>query len=167
LIETLTWAMAASGSLPVGLLFIVREHPADRFDRLVDPLRDLAVGGFQPARAGRRVIKLAGEPRPIGAERMDLHQQRLEVTIEFAAPPGCGFERIKRKRQTPARDGDGIGIVHVAIRYGQRVARHQVKTLRPQLFTHGSLRRIEQERQRPKQISSHPVHDAVARGPRI
>ena len=55
---------------------------------LVDPLCDLPVGGFEPARPRGRMIELAGEPRTIGAERVDLRKQCLVVAIEFAAPLG-------------------------------------------------------------------------------
>ena len=75
-----------------------------------------------PRDAGRRVIEFAGELRAIGTERVDLRQQRLVVAVEFAAPLGRGFERVKRERQAPARDSDGIGVAHMAIRYGQRCA---------------------------------------------
>jgi hypothetical protein len=39
----------------------------------------------------------------------------------------------------------------------------QVKIVRLQLFTLRTLRRIEQERQRPKRLSWRPVHDANGR----
>src|SRR5271155_5048586 len=114
LMETLTWAMAAPGSPSGGLLLIGYQHAADRFDCLVDPLCDLPVGGFEPARPRRRMIEFAGEPRPIGAERVDLCEQCLMVAIEFAAPLGRSLQRIERERQTPVRNVDGIGVVHTA-----------------------------------------------------
>jgi len=61
---------------------------------------------------------------------------------------------------------EGIVVAHLAILGGHRHREPHVKTVRPQQFTDGSLRRIELQRQRPKQLSSAPVHDAPALRPR-
>ena len=112
------------------------------------------------------VIELAGEPRPIGAERVDLRKKRFLAAIELAAPLGRRFERVKRERQPLARDLDGIVLAHLAIQCGHKRRAPHVKSVRPQLFTHGSLRRIELKRQRPKRFVPSPVHDAVRPGGR-
>src|SRR5271166_262769 len=47
-------------------------HCADRFHCRVEALRNGAVGRFEPARTGDRMVKRAGEPRPIDPETMNL-----------------------------------------------------------------------------------------------
>jgi hypothetical protein len=49
-----------------------------------------------------------------------LREHGFMAAIEFATPLGRRFEGIERERQAPARDSDGIGVVHAAIRCGQR-----------------------------------------------
>jgi hypothetical protein len=141
-------------------LFLVCEHAADCFNRLIDPARNFPRGGFQSAGTRRRMIEFACKPRPIGAERVDLGDERILPTIELAPPVRRRFQRIKSKRQALAGELDGIVVAHLAILGGHRHREPHVKTVRPQQFTHGSLRRIELQRQRPKQLSSAPVHDA-------
>ena len=107
------------------------------------------------------MIELAGEPGTIAAERLDLRRQRFLAAIGLAPPLGRRLQRIERQRQPPARDLDRIGLAHLAIRCGHPRRRTQVKIVRRQLFINGTLRRIEQERQRLKRFSRWPVHDAV------
>ena len=107
------------------------------------------------------MIELTRKPRPIGAERVNLREQGILPAIKLAAPLRCRFERIKGKRQALAREVDGIVVAHLAIHGGHKRRAPHVKIVRPQLFTHGSLRRIELQRQRPKLLLSGPVHDAA------
>jgi hypothetical protein len=55
---------------------------------------------------------------------------------------------------------DGIAIAHLAILGRHKRRAPHPKIVRQQTFTHGSLRRIELQRQRPKRFSRSPVHDA-------
>src|SRR5580692_5815413 len=81
LMVTLTWDIASSR-----LSFAAAQHAADRFDGVVDALRNLAVGGLERARAGGGVIELAGQPRAIGAERVDLIGKRFLAAVGLAPP---------------------------------------------------------------------------------
>jgi len=81
---------------------------------------------------------------------MDLGHERILPAIELAPPLGRRFERIEGVRQALAGELDGITVAHSAILGGHKRRAPHVKIVRPQLFTHGSLRRIELQRQRPK-----------------
>ena len=67
----------------------------------------------------------------------------------------------QRERQPLAGKLERIFITHCAIRGDDSRRAPHAKIVRPQLFTHGSLRRIELKRQRPKRFVPSPVHDAV------
>jgi len=94
---TLTWDIASSQ-----LSFATLQRAADRFDRMVDPLRDFAIGGFELARTGGGLIEFAGKPRPIAVERMDLIGERLLAAVGLAPALDCRIQRIERVRQAPA-----------------------------------------------------------------
>jgi hypothetical protein len=51
---------------------------------------------------------------------VDLGKQRFLAAIELAAPLGRRFERIKRERQSLARDLDRIVLAHLAIQCGHK-----------------------------------------------
>src|ERR1700739_502523 len=105
---TLTWDISAPA-------FLIREQTAHRVDRPVEPLRHLAVGGFERTRAGHGVIELAGKARAVVAERVDLRRQSRFVTESLAAALGRGIERIERQRQAPACRLDRIGVAHAPV----------------------------------------------------
>src|ERR1700676_1302165 len=91
----------------------VKLHDAvDCFDGAIDPLRDILGGGFERARPRRRLIKLARQPRPIGAERVDMLGERLLAAIGLAPPLGRGLQGVERMRKPALRDVDRVGLAH-------------------------------------------------------
>jgi hypothetical protein len=92
---------------------------------------------------------------------VDLREKRFLSAIKFAAALDRRVERIKRERQALLRHLDRIVLAHWAIQCGHNRREPHAKSVRPQLFTQGSLRRIELERQSPKRFVPNPVHDAL------
>ena len=60
------------------------QNAADSFDRLIDSLRHLAVGGFQCAGASGCLVELAGQTGAIAAQDMKLLCQRAVAAIAKA-----------------------------------------------------------------------------------
>ncbi len=87
-----TWAMR-SHSFDV-------QHRLDAGDGGVQPLRDLAVGGLQPARARGFAVERGGEPGAVDAERVELARQPLLAAVGLAPALDRGIEPVERKRQT-------------------------------------------------------------------
>ncbi len=79
-------------------------------------VRNLAVGALQGARAGDCLIELAGEPRAVITQRVDLRRQRVLGARGLAAPLDRRLQRIERKRQAPARSLDRIDLAHAPFR---------------------------------------------------
>jgi hypothetical protein len=88
----------------------------DGFNRLADSCSDVAIGSFKRTRPSGGLIELAGKPRAIAAERMDLAHQRCPLAIGLQTPLGGGLKRIERKRKPPRRSFKQIGVAHLAIR---------------------------------------------------
>ena len=74
---------------------------------------DLAIGALQPARLHQRAVEFVGEPRAIGAERLDPARQFVLVAVGVAPPLDRAFQRIERRHQPPRRGvdvgGDRLG----------------------------------------------------------
>jgi hypothetical protein len=90
----------------------IRQHAADRFNCLIDPARYLAGRRLQTAGACGRMIEFARKARAVGAERMDLGDERILAAVDFVPPLGSRFERVKCMRQPLACRLDGIAIAH-------------------------------------------------------
>ena len=93
---TLIWFMGLSGI----------EHRADGADRRIQPFGDLAIGALQPARLHQRSVEFVGQPRAVGAERLDPGRQFVLVAIGFAPPLDRAFQRVERRHQPPRRGVD-------------------------------------------------------------
>src|SRR6266545_2929919 len=61
------------------------EHRANALDGKVQPARDVAVRGHEPARARRLGIEVRRQLRAVGAERLHLGGERLLATVGIAA----------------------------------------------------------------------------------
>src|SRR5262249_9316226 len=96
------------------LVFLVAElqDAANGFDRLIDSLRDLAIGTFQRAGAGGCLIQLTGKPCAIAAQRVNVFGERPFGTVGFAPPFGCCLQSFQRQRQALRRGFDRIGVAH-------------------------------------------------------
>jgi hypothetical protein len=109
LMVTLTSDMTTSDSAlcrsPTVSVF-QREYTADRFDGVVDTLLNVAARGFERARMRRRLVELAGKPRPVAVERVDLVGKRSAGAVGLAAALGRGIERIEREREAPLGEVD-------------------------------------------------------------
>ncbi len=99
-------------------------------DRLIDPLRDVAIGRFERTRARRRLVEFARQPRAIGIERMDLAGKRFLGAVGVAPALGRSVERVERLGQPPGRDFDRIGVAHAAIRAAIRGPHTKPKIVR-------------------------------------
>src|ERR1700722_19629934 len=113
---TLTCDIASSRLSFARLLFAPAEPAADGIDRVVDPLRHLAIDGLEPTGAGGGLIEFAGQPRAIGVERMDLADQGLPAAVSLAPPFDGRVQCLERARQAPARNFNRIGFAHAPIR---------------------------------------------------
>src|SRR5665647_79247 len=103
----LTVAMAGSLRLLVDV-----QHGPDRGDRRVEPLGDLAVGGFQLARARGLAVQRIGQPGAVETQRLYLGRQGLLAAIGLAPPLDGGIERVERQRQTFDRGIDRALLCH-------------------------------------------------------
>ena len=61
---------------------------------------------FSSARARRRVVKFACQPRPVAVERVDLIGERSSCPVGLAAALGRGVERIEREREAALGEVD-------------------------------------------------------------
>src|SRR5579862_1262348 len=95
------------------------QHAADGFDGVVDPLRHLAIDGFELASAGGNLVQFASQPGAVAVERMDLADQRLLAAVGLAPPLYRGIQCFERTRQTQARSFNRIGFAHAPIRVPQ------------------------------------------------
>ena len=75
---------------------------------------DLAIGALQPPRLHQRAVEFVGQPRSIGAERLDPACQFVLVAVGVAPPLGRGFQRIERRHQPPRRGVD-VGKVRLGV----------------------------------------------------
>ena len=80
--------------------------------RGIEPSRDVAVGGFEPPRAGGLGIEIGGEPGAIGVERVDLLGQDRPAVVDFAPAIDRRLERVERLGQAPGRGVDDGLIGH-------------------------------------------------------
>jgi len=101
---------------PLRRLVAKLQNAADGFDRLIDSLSDFAVGRFQRASASGRPVKLAGEPRAVAAQDVNLLSELAVGAIGLAPPLSCGLERFQRQGQAPPRGFDQVGVAHMAFR---------------------------------------------------
>ena len=87
---TETWGIATS---PLELGF---EHRPDRLDGLIKALGDVAIGAFEPRRAGEALVELAGEASPVVRQRLDLDvvagmgPVAVETALHRVLEPGQG-----------------------------------------------------------------------------
>lgn len=95
------------------------QNAADGFDRLIDSLRNFAIGRFQCPGAGGRLVKLAGKPGAVAAEDVNLFGELAIGAIGLEPPFGCGLERFERQGQASGRGFDRVGVAHMAFRRGQ------------------------------------------------
>jgi hypothetical protein len=114
---TLTWAMERAaplnGQIRVLVLTIARfENGPDRFDRFIEPARDLPVGRFEPARARHGAIELSREPRTIRIEGIDLGCKRRMAALMIDSPLDGRFECNERVLQAPGCRLDFARIRH-------------------------------------------------------
>ena len=137
-----------------------RQHAADGLYRAVDTLRDLAIGGLERARAGGGFVEFAGKTGAVGAEHVKLGGERFLAAVGFLPPLSCRIERVERLRQAPARGSIKSGSLMLRVT-PLRCRSFWAKTLRRQLFTARTLRRIERERQR---LSARRDHDLCMTG---
>ncbi len=79
------------------------EHGFDAVYRHVDAAGDLAVGGFDLARAGGDFVELRRQPRTVGAKRLQLRAERLLAPVGVAAALDRGFQCVQRLRKTLGR----------------------------------------------------------------
>ena len=77
-----------------------------RGDGGVEPLRDLAVGRLERARARGLAVERGGKPGAVDAQRVQLARQPLLVAVGFAPALDRGIERVERQRQTLHRGID-------------------------------------------------------------
>ena len=77
------------------------EHRADGSDRRIEPLGDLAVGALELARLHQRRVELIGEPRAVGAERLDPRRQLVLVAVGLAPPLDRALQRVQRGHEPP------------------------------------------------------------------
>src|SRR5580693_8136616 len=92
------------------------QHAADGFDRAIDALSHLAIGGLERAAARRGLIELAGQPRAVVVERVDLIGERLHAAVGLAPALRRLVERLERQGQATACSFDRIGVAHAPIR---------------------------------------------------
>jgi hypothetical protein len=85
----------------VTLMWLMHPLRADGADRGIQPFGDLAVGALQPPRLDQRTVEFVGEPRTVGAERLDPARQFVLVAVGVAAPFGRRLERVERQHQAP------------------------------------------------------------------
>src|SRR5262249_19870825 len=95
-------------------VFLVAElqDAANCFDRLIDSLRDLAMGPSQRPGAGGCLIQLPGKSCAIAAKRVNVFGERPFGTVGFAPPFGCRLQSFQRQRQALRRGFDRIGVAH-------------------------------------------------------
>ena len=87
------------------------QHRADGADCSIQSLGDLAIGALKPPRFNQRTVEFVGEPRAIGAERLDPARQFVLVAVGVAPPFRRGLERIERTTQVLNRTiGGGVAI---------------------------------------------------------
>src|SRR5262245_61129047 len=100
LMVTLTCGMALRRVADSAL--VAGEHGADGIDRSIESLGDFAVGALQGASAGGGGIKLGGEPRAVGAQRVQLGGERRLAPVGLAPALDRGRERVECKCEPPA-----------------------------------------------------------------
>src|ERR1019366_281041 len=86
-----TWAISS---------LVAVQHRLDADDGGVQPLRDLAIGGLQPARARGFAVERGGKPGAVDAQRVELARQPLPAAVGLAPALDRGIERVERQRQT-------------------------------------------------------------------
>jgi len=71
------------------------QHRANGVDGCIQALRNLAIGGFQAARAGDGIIELVRQPRTIGVQRMNLVRQTRLLIRAIEPPLERSFQRLQ------------------------------------------------------------------------
>ena len=79
-------------------------------------MRNFAIGGFERARPRGRVVKLAGEPRAIAAERVDLVGKRLLAAISLA--PRAAPAQVTVKLPPTDRDQARATLTDLSAQWG-------------------------------------------------
>src|SRR5665811_2520633 len=88
------------------------QYRLDAGDGRVQPLRDLAVAGLQPARARGFTVERGGKPGAVDAQRVELARQPLLAAVGLASALDRGIKRIQRQRQTLHRAIDRALVGH-------------------------------------------------------
>ena len=75
------------------------QHGADGLDGGVEAVCDFAIGALEGFRVCGRGIEVGGELRTVGAERVQLRDDRLALAIGLVAPLDRTLQRVKRQHQ--------------------------------------------------------------------
>ena len=85
------------------------EYGANGADRGIQPFGYLTIDALQPPRFHQRSVEFVGEPRAVGAQRLNPAREFVLIAIRFLPPLDRAFQCFQRRHQPPRRGVD-IGV---------------------------------------------------------